>query len=157
MPTSGVRQKDKKRLETSSFYQEIANRLFLPVDTVALIWETSVEVIIGSLLKDEEVTIRNFGGFYLNARGRVRLRLASVLRQLFKEKAMEKYGVEIDNESLLMAKVTGECPACKLPLASRDPPSCTNCGTKPFEKRPKHYDYANRTFGVMYGTSNEKK
>lgn len=129
------RRPSKKRLEHVAFIKEVADRMFLPEDTVQAIWDVSAEVITESLLKEEKVIIRRFGVFRLSRVGTARFKPAAALRQALKENAMEKYGVEMDNEASLMARVTGECPKCKAALSSKDPPSCPNCGTAPFEHR----------------------
>ncbi len=123
-------------METAAFIKEVADRMFLPEETIQAIWEVSAAVITEALLEDTQVVIRRFGVFRLGRTGTAKFKSAIALRQILKERAMEKYGVEIDNEAMLMAKVTGECPACKAQLTSKDPPCCPNCGTAPFERKP---------------------
>lgn len=57
---------------------------------------------------------------------------------LFKQKLgvrpeMNKYGVVLDQNKSMTAKLTGKCPDCGAELESKDPPKCPKCGTKPFE------------------------
>lgn len=59
---------------------------------------------------------------------------------------MDKFAVVLDDEKIKTASIEKKCPECgrELPLAQfKDNPSnvsrawyCTNCGTRPFEKRP---------------------
>jgi len=133
-----------KRIDTTDFIKEIADRLFLPEETIQAVWDTATKVITEALLREERVIIRKFGIFRLGKTGKPRFRPAYALRQIIKEKAMEKRGVEIDNEAMLMAKVTGACPTCKAELTSKDPPQCPNCGTAPFENTDRR---SKNTFG----------
>jgi hypothetical protein len=146
-----------KRLETIAFIKEVADRMFLPEETVQAIWDVSASVITDALLRNEKVVIRKFGVFRLSRSGSARFRAAAALRQTLKENSMEKYGVEMNNEAVLMAKVTGECPACKSQLDSKDPPHCPNCGTAPFEKTSRTQNTA-FDFNTLHGKkSNEEK
>lgn len=142
--------KKPKRVDTIAFIKEIADRMFLPEETVLAIWETSVAVITEALLREEKVVIRRFGVFRLSRAGSARFKAAEALRQVLRESNMEKYGVEMNNEAALMAKVTGECPSCKSPLDSKDPPHCPNCGTTPFEKVDRRSSMT-KNFGTIYG------
>ncbi len=148
MRTPGAKQ--NKRKETIEFIKEIADRMFIPEETVAAIWDTSVAIITEALLKEERVVIRRFGVFRLSRLGTAKFRAAEALKKTLRENNMEKYGVEINNEATLMARVTGECPSCKSQLDSKDPPHCPNCGTKPFEK-VNRASVMNRNFGIIYG------
>lgn len=129
-PTSKV-----KRLETIALIKEISERLLFPEDTIQIVLDTLVAIITESLLEEKKVIIRRFGVFRLSRRGTAIFRTSLTLKQKFKEQAMEKYGVEMNNETVLLAKITGECPECKQLLQSKDPPQCSTCGTKPFEKK----------------------
>lgn len=155
MATRGQNPSKPKRLETIAFIKEIADRMFIPEETVQAVWDTSVSVITESLKRNEKVIIRKFGVFKLSKAGTARFRSAMAMRQLLKESAMEKYGVEMNNETILMAKVTGECPACKAPLESKDPPNCYNCGTAPFEKVSKTASM-NQAFNILYGRKSDE-
>lgn len=148
----------KKRLENAAFIKEVANRMFLPEETIQAVWDVSARVITEALLREEKVVIRRFGVFRLSRIGTARFKPSSAFRQPLKERAMEKYGVEMDNEASLMAKITGECPTCKAPLTSKDPPNCPNCGTAPFESKASNRQSAMvRNFGTTYGKpSNEE-
>lgn len=150
MATRGPSRSKAKRMETIAFIKEIADRMFIPEDTVQAIWEISTEVILEALLRNEKVVIRRFGVFRLSKSGAARFRPAAALRQAIKESAMDKYGVEMNNEAVLMAKVTGECPACHSQLDSKDPPHCPKCGTAPFEKVDRRTVVA-KNFGTIYG------
>lgn len=149
MHTSGVTQNKAKRLETIAFIKEIADRMFFPEETVLAMWETIVAVITEALLREEKVVIRRFGVFRLNKIGAARFRVSQSIRKVLRESHMEKYGVEINNEAALMARVTGECPACKSPLDSKDPPQCPKCGTAPFEKVNRRNSIM-ENFGIVY-------
>lgn len=142
--------KKPKRLDTIAFIKEIADRMFLPEETILAVWETSAAVITEALLREEKVIIRRFGVFRLSKAGTARFKPAQAVRQVLKENNMEKYGVEMNNEAVLMAKVTGECPACQSPLDSKDPPHCPNCGTTPFEKVDRRSSMV-KNFGTIYG------
>ena len=51
---------------------------------------------------------------------------------------MEKYGYEQEDKDMTKeATEKGRCPACGGGLVGH-PPVCLKCGSKPFEKRPKH-------------------
>jgi CO/xanthine dehydrogenase Mo-binding subunit len=139
-----------KRMETTAFIKEVADRLFLPEETVQIIWDTSTQVITEALLREERVIIRRFGAFRLGRTGNAKFKAAEALQQILKERAMEKLGVEMDNEAVLMAKVTGACPSCKAELTSKDPPQCPACGTAPFEKSDRK-TVMNKNFGITYG------
>ncbi len=145
---------NKAKLETAEFIKEIADRLFLPEDTIQAVWDTSIDVIIESLSKNKKVVIRRFGVFRLGRTGSAKFRSAVAVRRFLKESSMEKYGVEMDNEAVLMARVTGECPSCKSQLESKDPPRCSNCGTTPFEKVPRTSSM-NQAFGILYGKKSD--
>lgn len=54
--------------------------------------------------------------------------------------AVNKYGVVLDRNKSITAKLTGKCPNCGTDLESRDPPKCPRCGTEPFEERPESQD-----------------
>lgn len=133
--TPGRRPSNRRSMDTATFIKEVADRMFLPEETIQAVWKVSAEVIIEALLEDIQVVIKRFGVFRLGRTGTAKFKSANAIRQILKESAMEKYGVEMDNEAVLMAKVTGECPSCKAALTSKDPPSCPNCGTAPFEVR----------------------
>lgn len=58
---------------------------------------------------------------------------------------MEKYNVVIDDEKTKTASTSKTCPDCGRELPGQGPNKngdvlppwfCSNCGTKPFEKRP---------------------
>lgn len=165
--TPGPKQNNRKSIETSVFIKEVADRLFLPEDTIQAVWNVSAAVITEALLREEQVIIRRFGVFRLK-KGSARFKASAALRQILRESAMEKYGVEIDNEAALMAKVTGECPKCKAALVSKSPPSCQTCGTAPFEKKVqnlkgaqlaknKHYTAMVDGFNILYGKPDEEE
>lgn len=124
--------------------------MFLPEETVLAVWDTSVAVITEALLREEKVIIRRFGVFRLNKSGAARFKVAEALRQLLRESNMEKYGVEINNEATMMARITGECPSCKSTLTSKDHPHCPNCGTAPFENVSRRNTTTN--FEAIFGT-----
>lgn len=122
------------KLDTAHFIREIAARMFLPEETIEAVlhnFETLIEEVLAT---KGEVSFRSFG-IFVGRSGVAQLRTAVALRDAIMEKHMEKYGVEIDNEAVLLAKVTGLCPKCKNPLESKDPCRCKDCGTEPFEKR----------------------
>ncbi len=54
--------------------------------------------------------------------------------------AVNKYGVVLDKNKAMMAKLSGKCPNCDTDLESKDPPKCPRCGTEPFEERPESQD-----------------
>lgn len=131
--------------------------MFLPEETIEAVWEVSAAVITEALLREEQVIIRRFGVFRRGKTGTAKFKSAVAIRQILKESVMEKYGVDIDNEAMLMAKVTGECPACKSPLESKDPPRCPKCGTAPFEKKPINRHNSIENIGKIYGKANEEE
>lgn len=153
----GAKPNKQKRLETIEFIKEIADRMFIPEETVAAIWDTSVAIITEALQKEERVVIRKFGVFRLSRLGTAKFKAADTLKKILRESNMEKYGVEINNEAVLMARITGACPTCKGQLDSKDPPHCPSCGTKPFEETKanrasvSHQNSINRNFATMYG------
>lgn len=140
----------KAKLDTAEFIKEIADRMFFPEDVIQAVWDISIDVITESLSKNKKVIIRRFGVFRLGRTGSAKFRSAVAVRRFLKESSMEKYGVEMDNETVLMARVTGQCPSCKSPLESKDPPHCSNCGTTPFEK-PSRTNSMNQAFNTIYG------
>lgn len=132
--------KPTKRLETRALFAELAERTSLPVDTIRLVFDTFTNIVLESMLDDTKVIVRHFGAFYakvIKQGSAIRFRPAQELKAKVQEGTrrapMEKLGVELNNEAVLLAKVTGKCPACKSDLASKDPPRCPNCGTEPFE------------------------
>lgn len=148
--------KKPKRVDTIAFIKEIADRMFLPEETIQAIWDTATAVITEALMREEKVIIRRFGVFKLGKTGSPKFRAAEALRQILRESNMEKYGVEMNNEAVLMAKVTGACPACKTPLDAKDPPHCPNCGTGPFEKTDRRNSMT-KNFGVIYGAKPDEE
>lgn len=155
--TPGPNRSKQKRLELLAFIKEVASRMFLPEETILATWETMTTVLVEALLRDEKVVLRKFGVFRLGASGTMRFRSAVSLKQFLKENTMEKYGVEISNEAALLAKVTGQCPACKQELESKDPPKCPACGTAPFEAKFDRQTAMAKNFGTLYGKSNDQK
>ena len=131
-------------LYTSQLILQTADRLHLPEDIVAAMLQTLEDVITEAVLKQHRVVLRNFGTFRIKSRQgnnkvpALRFKPAQELKKLIREKLggpMDKLGVALENEAVLLAKVTGLCPVCKIALCQTDPPQCTNCGTKPFEKK----------------------
>lgn len=49
---------------------------------------------------------------------------------------MEKYAVVLDDDKSKTAGAGSSCPDCGIKLEQTNPPKCSKCGTKPFEKRP---------------------
>lgn len=127
----------RSRLERSALLAEVAQRTALPVQTVRHVLETFVEVVREALRRDQKVVFWRFGTFEIRtSKSGYRVKYKAALE--FKESVrpmMEKQGVELNNEAVLLAKVTGECPDCKEKLVSKDPPNCPKCGSRPFEKK----------------------
>lgn len=132
MATRGPKQNN---IDLEAFIKKASEELFLPEETVNAVWNVFASLITDALLDEKKVTLRNFGVFRLGKTGRARFTAAMRLRQALKEMHMDKYGVELDNEAVLMAKVTGQCPTCQSALVSKDPPNCPRCGSQPFEKK----------------------
>lgn len=127
----------RSRLEPRALFAEVAQRTALPVGTVRHVLDTFVEVIRDSLRKDVKVVFWRFGSFQTRTTGNgfsVKFKPAPDFRESVRP-MMEKQGVELNNEAVLLAKVTGECPDCKEKLVSKDPPNCPKCGSRPFEKK----------------------
>ena len=142
--TQSKKHRPSNRLETIALFKEIAARTSLPPETVRYILETFTEVVAESLLSDTKVILRHFGSFHsrMIAQGSaIRFKPAAELKTKVQKAitppTMEKLNVVLNNEAALLAKVTGECPACKSKLESKDPPRCPNCGTAPFEEKKK--------------------
>ncbi len=142
--TQSKKYRPSKRLETIALYKEIAQRTALPPETVRYIFETFTEVLTESLLSDTKVVVRHFGTFHsrMIAQGsairfKPALELKEKVQRAITPPTMEKLNVVLNNEAVLLAKVTGECPACKSKLETKDPPNCPNCGTAPFEEKKK--------------------
>lgn len=142
--------RSSKLLSTQTLVKEIAERMFFPEETVQAIVDVTVSVITEALLGNNKVAIQGLGTFRPSRTGLVKFRSSVSLRQILKENLMEKYGVKMNNEALLLAKVTGECPTCKSVLDSKDPPHCPNCGTAPFEKIDPRTSMV-ASFGTIYG------
>jgi nucleoid DNA-binding protein len=153
--TPGLKQ---SRLETNALVRQVAERCFIPDDTVKAILDSFVDVMREALQREERIIIRNFGVLYTKQAGygpfkgtsikfKASLEFKKGLKKEGEVKPMEKYGVELKDEATLMAKVTGECPACKSKLDSTEPPKCPNCGTKPFERQSS----MNANFAILYG------
>lgn len=60
---------------------------------------------------------------------------------------MNKYGVILDKNASMTAKLTGKCPVCGADLESKDPPKCPQHGTQPFEERPHGSEKADQGSG----------
>jgi nucleoid DNA-binding protein len=145
-----------KKLETSALIEEVSDRLFLPTETIETVLNCLIEVMSEALVKDEKVILRTFGSLrvkHSNTRLSVKFRPSQEFRLTLREALlpMDKYGVEMNNEATLMAKVTGDCPACKGKLDQTDPPHCPSCGTAPFEKKDSRQDAMKKNFDILYG------
>ena len=130
--------------ETSAVIRETARLTHLPEETVRLVLDTLIAVIRAALVREERVVLRFFGTFQakrvLNGgfNGvRVRFKTAADLKKAVQEamRPVEKYNVEMKNEAVLLAQLTGLCPKCKGSLESTHPPKCPTCGTEPFENK----------------------
>lgn len=123
----------------------MAERCFLPEDTIKTVLDAFIAISKDAFQRDTRVILRHFGAFKPRrtvVRGyagvTIRFRPAKELKDDIKKEAvepMEKYGVEMKNEAVLLARVTKKCPECKTDLDQIDPPHCPNCGTQPFEEK----------------------
>ena len=129
-----------------AIYKLVAERTVLPVDTVRQVIDNFLDVIKTAVLQQQKVQLRTFGAFKakrLKRGPRIAFQAAGEFKEgvkqvlMSEEPEMEKYGVETKNEAVMMAEVTGQCPACKATLTTKKPPHCPNCGTKPFEEPQK--------------------
>lgn len=135
------------KLLLPAIYKVVAQRLHFPTETVQAVVEAFLDVVRIGVLQQNQVVLRTFGSFHIK-RVKQGIRIAYKPAVEFKSDAkkvlppkeppMEKYGVaETKNDAVLMAQVTNQCPDCKAELTSKSPPHCPNCGTKPFEEKPK--------------------
>lgn len=152
--SKGSPQDFTRRLETGELLQRVADKLFLPKSTVQIVYECLVETITESLLSKEKVVLRRLGvligktvGYGIHTSYGAKFKSSNELKDALKRKflvrSMDKYGVSLNKEAELIAKITGTCPECKEELTQKDPPVCPSCGTKPFEKKAE----APRPFG----------
>lgn len=132
------------KLTYNQIIKAVARQAHLPDDTVRVVIDTLWDVIRDGLRAQHILVLREFGTFRPrrtmknNVEGlAIKFRPSPGFKQSVKEALppMEKYGVQLKDEAVLLAKVTGECPACKSKLDQKDPPHCPNCGTAPFEKK----------------------
>jgi hypothetical protein len=125
--------------------ERIAERTFLPPQTIRMVIDSFVEVVIERLKERDPVRIHGFGRFKLTEsiyKGKhvayASFRSALAMRErLTKETVpmtMNKYAVVLDDNKSLQARLSGECPDCKSKLDSATPPHCPKCGSAPFEK-----------------------
>ena len=144
--------------KTGDLIQKVAQRLFLPDDTVEMVLYGILEEIIAALLRKEKVFLRGLGSLVIKQHRlgypMLKFKISSLMKETMREAGlvMEKYGVDLGNEAELVAKVTGECPSCKSALESTSPPKCPNCGTKPFERQTTMV----QNFGTQYGKKEEE-
>lgn len=132
------------------FVARIAKDTYLPEETIKVVVQSMVEIITATLQTgNDEVIVTNFGKWVLTNKtsraGKYRypkFRSAIQFRERTKQEAavMNKYGVVLDENKTLLAKLSGECPKCLQPLKCVIPPECTTCGTKPFESTPQKED-----------------
>lgn len=81
----------------------------------------------------ERVKFPSFGSFYV-----AQLTNRKVIRFKESRTAMEKLGVEVDDEKTKTSSKTKGCPVCGRELvADSSVPKCPEHGTKPFEKTHK--------------------
>lgn len=141
---TGIRGPMQNRFETREIVKQVSDRLYLPEDTIMAVYKTLIEVLEEGFFRQEKIILRGFG----TLKGRVarvartktykiHFRPSNELRSRLKKEfvPMEKYGVELNNEAVLLAKITGKCPTCKEDLIQKEPPQCKSCGTKPFESK----------------------
>ena len=114
---------------------------------VARVIQGFMEVAHRALMSGDEVKLRSFGTFYplvLKERslfGGTRQLTNRVAIKFKESRAMEKYGVQIDDEKVKTAeeRPSTECPDCKTLLRPSEETGvlfCPKCGTQPFEQKP---------------------
>lgn len=131
----------------------VAAKTMLPPDTIKLVVREFFDTVWSHLRAREKVVLVGIGTFRLyegisrrtgNRSIFPKFKVAGSIRTLFNEipplpeappevPPMDKYGVKLDENKRLIAKLSGECPDCKAKLTTINPPLCPNCGTKPFE------------------------
>jgi hypothetical protein len=131
-------------MNIEDFSKTLAARLNISPTAARAVVDTMAEIIVDSVATDDVVRIPNFGKFYkatIRTEGKEHHRLAFRAFEHPNERiknTMEKYGVEIDKEKVKTAGAKKVCPECGAELSFiTTPPTCPNCGTKPFEKDAK--------------------
>jgi len=130
----------------SQFIEEVAGRVYLPKETVRLIYDAMVDVIYEKTRAGQTVWLKRLGSTVFSTyQGRltdgrtvpkVRFNLSNELKAAAKEIDMEKLGVQTDEEKNKTASETKNCPACGAALKQNtNVPTCPNCGTEPFETK----------------------
>ena len=132
--------------------KHIARRCAVPDEVVKSVFDAFTEFVVDAVARRDVVQLYGFGKFRLkeltrlgNKKGflafkcgvAVKARLTEhVNKPTQEENLMDKYGVALDQNKKLQAQLTKQCPDCKAPLTTVNPPECPNCGTKPFEPTP---------------------
>jgi nucleoid DNA-binding protein len=131
------------------FSRRIAEKVFLPEDTVRMVLEAAFDVLPEAVL-EEPLVFPGFGRFKLIRKRSpesfrkyreifhyIQFKAAPALKaKVVKGPAMNKYSVVLDGNKTVTGQLTGLCPDCNEKLESINPPKCPRCGTKPFESKP---------------------
>lgn len=115
----------------------------IPTRIVDDVLKAFYEATMAFVLLDGLVSITKFGSFKKRINksrrtlnGKMSKPSVSVRFRVSKgSKAMEKFGVVLDDDKTKTASEGHKCPSCSAELVSLDPPMCKNCGTEPFEKK----------------------
>jgi nucleoid DNA-binding protein len=103
---------------TAQIAKAAAERLYLPEETVEMVLLAILEEITAAILRKEKVSLKGLGTIklkYHKGYPVVRLKTSTLLKEAMKEAGlvMDKYGVDLNNEAELMAKVTGNAQRVK--------------------------------------------
>ncbi len=143
----------------STILDTVAAKTNLPFETVKTVIFEFFDQVWGHLRAREKVVLIRIGTFRLHEGISRRtggpsifpkFKIAGSARSKFFDPAnlppitdmpeernpMEKYGVKLDEDKKLAARLSGKCPDCKAQLESINPPVCPTCGTAPFEPTP---------------------
>lgn len=127
--------------------ETIAGRLYMPLETVRLMYDTMADIVQEEVRKGESVQMRRIGtvapAVYPGGRLTnglpvpiVKIRPSLELKAVAKEINMEKLGVKTDEEKQKTASEQKTCPECGGALRTdTNVPTCSKCGTKPFEAK----------------------
>jgi nucleoid DNA-binding protein/ribosomal protein S27AE len=126
--------------------EEVSRQTGMSPRTTRRFVDTVIATVVTAVQEEGFVKLLRLGKFWrdekvISGQYRARLRFSTTraLRKRMSDKteakAMEKYGVEIDdNDKSKKARITGKCPDCGNPLSSDTGTLlCGKCGTKPFE------------------------
>lgn len=129
-----------KSVSLKSMAAELAIKYELPEKTVIKIVTSMCEIMGKALQERKTVAIMHLGYFKINeaewGNPVVAFAASAIMRSFIRVRSdMNKFGVVLDKNKVMLAKFTGKCPKCGELLEQKSPPLCAKCGTAPFEEQ----------------------